>query len=365
MNASLRSLSIALASLAVWVAQAQMAAGPALALRSELTWTPVYAGDPLRVRVFLSSPQVFEEALEIVRQIEQGEAPPGEPPAPSVQLPTEWQTQLRLQLSRVKPDGTREVMLDPGAWTPYLRPQVGLPAGALRAGSVRSREWLVPAEIVRLAEGVWVLETAWEGRGLVLPEQLPSSGIVTAEEVNFAVVAPGRALAGPGDPDPRADHLGRLAFAAYVSGNHSEARRLGTEALQHDPGNLQPDRLETHLLVARSALALHDHAGAKTTLDQLASLPGAESLGEVLELVRARLESLAPRLRLFPATPVPGSFRLELDTFPGQRYVTYESADLRSWLPLSTNLSLTNWITLPELPGSESNLRFYRAVMQP
>ena len=66
MNASLGPLSILLASLASWAAQAQSTAAPALALRSELTWAPAYAGDPLRVRVFLSSPLVLEESLEPV-----------------------------------------------------------------------------------------------------------------------------------------------------------------------------------------------------------------------------------------------------------------------------------------------------------
>lgn len=365
MNANLGNLSILLVNLMCWVAQAQMTDGPAMALRSELTWTPTYAGDPLRVRVFLSSPRVFEESLEIVRRIEQGDVPPGDPPAPSVQLPAEWQTQVSLRLSRVKPDGTREEVLSGAAWTPYLRPQVGLPAGALPPGAVRSREWLVPAEVVQLTAGPCLLETSWNGRGLAPAEHLPASGILKADDLRFQVASPGPTLAGAGGADPRADHLGRLAFAAYVRGDHIEARRLGTEALQSDPGNLQPDRLETHLLVARSALAADDYDGAKAALDRLSRQPGADSLGEVLEMVTARLESLAPRLRLFPTLPAPGGLRLEIDALPGQRYVTYESTDLRSWSPLSTNRASGAWISIEPLPASRQGPRFFRSVLQP
>ncbi len=356
-------LGVLLATLASSAAHAQTTPSPAVALRSELTWTPVYAGDPLRVRVFLSSPLVYEESLELLRRIEKGESPVGEPPPPSIQLPTDWQVRVSLRLVRIDPDNTRRVILEPASWVPFLRAQVSLPVSAVRAHSVSSREWLVPAVAAQLTNGTYAIETSWDGTGLLPVEQLPAGGVLTAQDLRFEVTTSG--VAGPSGGPPTADHLARLAYAAYSGGNHAEARRLGTEALLLDSGNLQPDRLETHLLVARSALAVQDYAGAKSVLDQLAAQPGAGSLGEVLEQVRSRLESLAPRLRMFPSTLIQGSFRLELDTLRGPRYVTYQSTNMMSWLPIRTNLSLTNWITLPDLPTDEGSQYFFRATMLP
>lgn len=369
MRPSLRSVWMTLAVLGAFVPVSRLLSqpspAPALALRSELTWSPVNAGDPLRIRVFLSSPRVFEESLEWVRQIEQGPAPVGEIPAPSVQLPAAWERTVRLRLVRLKSDGTRETVLEPAAWDPWLRPQVGLPPGVPQAGSVRSREWLVPEDSASLTPGNYVLEAWWEGRELVPAEQLPASGVLSAEAVSFEVAPANPALAGPGDPNPLAEHLGRRAFAAYVRGDYAAARRLGIEAVERDPENQRPNRIETRLLVARSALALRDYAGTIASLEALERHPGAANLGEVLEVARAQVVALAPRLRLFAAMPAAGWVRLELTSVPGQRYVTYGSDDLRAWLPFATNVATTNWITLPDLPAPEGRPRFYRAELRP
>lgn len=342
---------------------------PAFALAAELTWSPVYVGDPLRVRVYLSSPRVLEESLDTVREFERfpDQKPAGVQPGPSVSLPEAWPTGLSLRLQRVLPDGTRSAVIAPSDWPGFLRPQIGLPADAPRASTVRSREWLVPAETAALIQGRYELEATWNGTGQAPAEQLPDGGVVTAALVGFEVTSI------RGDPGPpgsseavrQADHLGRLAFAAAVRGDPAETRRLAAAALQLDPASARPDRLETRLLVARSALNQGDFAASREALRQLALWPGTDPLGEIQEAALTRLETLAPRLRLLSTMTLPGRVRLAFTALHGERYVTWQSTDLRAWSPVSTNLAITNWITLPDQSTSLDGPRFYRVEAAP
>jgi len=339
-------------------AWAENGAAPSLELRAELTWETPYAGDPLRVRVFLRSPRGQDEAYDQLLQIERGEAPPANGFPANTRVPEGWDERVTLRLSRLEAGGSQTEVLAPGPWAEFLRPQVGRVPSGLMPTLVRSREWLVPAEVAHLTPGDYLLEVNWRGQDLAPPDQLPADGLLPAAPVRFTVVEPGGAT-------PQAEHLGRLAFTAYMRKQNSEARRRAEESIAMDPLNRQRDRLETRFIVANSAMNLSDALGAAAAYEQVLQLLGPEAGGEIAERAQAQRSLLAPSLRILSPPSFNTPLRLEIRTLPAQRYLTYRSADLKSWMPLSTNLSLTNWVVVLDEHPYGTEPRFYRSVLQP
>jgi len=227
---------------------------PALALAVELPWAPIYAGDPLRLVVRLSSPRAWEALYAQYLAAEAGQpAPEAATAAPAV--PSDWEQGVALTLDRLDSGGAHQAVLTAAAWAPHLRqreadlPEIGL--------TVWMREWLVPAEAASLQEGEYALTATWHGQG---PE-----GAVTAEEVRFSVTA-------PANDSEKAVQAGRLAYCAFARGDYAEARTQGQQALEMGVEDGTPERFELHFLVAGAAFGLQDYEAAIATYERIIAL---------------------------------------------------------------------------------------------
>ncbi len=329
---------------------------PALKISASLTWEPVYTNDPVRVRVRLTCPQASQAMARQLRQAELGQAMGEITPPPTVA--TNWQDGVQLVLSAVDTNKTRHVILATDQWASYLRPLLDEPPMFDGLATARSREWLVPANVAGLTNGDYVVTVAWNGTGLVDTNALPTGAALTGQELAFRVQSPTNAA-------EQATHLGRLAYQEYMAGQAGQARAIGQEALQLDPKNLDPERVETYFVVAHSAIRQQDYLGGADTFQNMFQAYGTNH-DEILTVARERLNLLAPQLRV-PAGAATNhaAFRFQLLTLPSQRYIAYGSTNLQQWLPLSTNFGTGDWIDITDTNAWQYKTRYYRAVLTP
>ena len=72
-------------------------------------------------------------------------------------------------------------------------------------------------------------------------------------------------------------------------------------------------------------------------------------------LAAARFNQLAPWLQVPPASGSNSlSFRFQLLSLPGQRYVSYRSTDLKQWTSISTNLGTGDWVDIIDTNFSQN-----------
>lgn len=241
-------------------------AAPALRLVAELAWQPLHAGDPLRIRVRLSSPRARQEALLLARGRERGEPARGPAFAPPPITGKAFAERVAFRLHQLGADGSRRRILERADWTTFrVRPRDELtdrlaPLVAHLGLTALTEEWLVPPDLLP-GGGRYLLEVEWIGKGLVEASLLGRKGSLEAAPLAFELVPATEAR-------QRAVREERLAYLASVRGRHAEALAHGREALRLDPA-FSPARVDTYLLVADSALALEDFPAAAAAYREL------------------------------------------------------------------------------------------------
>ena len=299
--------------------------GP-LELSADLAWREIAAGDPLRVWVRLHGPTRGVAA--------------------------NWADGVRLTLVRIGAAGQRETVLGPDAWKPFLQ-QAGFDTRLIPVPDVTLiREWLASAEAASLAPGRYELEISWAGAGLAPAETLPAGGVLSAGSIGFeAVPAIG--------PRLLALHERHLAWACNAAGDDRGVLEHRREADRLDPG--ADDRLafDVHFLAAASALRQGDPYEAARSLQGLTQ-PRDGSPSHAAELALERLTNLAPRLSLLEPADETRPTLLQLEGLPGQSYLLEGSADLRHWVPISTNTLVGSAMPVADRrPGPGAN-GYYR-----
>jgi hypothetical protein len=337
---------------------AQTATAPLFKISASLTWESPYVGDPLRVRVRLTHPQIRQAAALQMRQIEQGQPVTGSAATPPP-VTTNWYEGVSLNLYRVNANNTRQLVLPADQWPPFLRPLLAEPPVFDGLTTARSREWLIPAVAAGLHAGSYVLTAGWNGTHMTDPGLLPPTGVVAGQELSFTVTT-------HTDPTAQATHLGRLAYQEYMSGDLAQARAHSQAALRLDPQNRDRERIETHFVAAHAALRMQDYLGSADALQTLvqtySGLPG----DEVVEVANQRLEFLAPRLQVPPGASLnQNAFPLQVLSLPNQHYITYASPNLQTWLPFSTNVGSGTWIDVLDTNRPMAGQRFYRSIWTP
>lgn len=248
------------------LARSSASAAPGLRLVAELTWQPPQLGDPLRIRVRLSSPRARQEALLLARSLARGEAARGPAYAPPPITGKAFAERVAFRLYEVRPDGSRRRVLERADWASFrvnardaLADRLAPLWGRLGLTAL-SEEWLVPPDVLP-SGGRYVLEVEWIGKGLVEASLLGRKGSLEARALAFELVPVTEAR-------QRALREDRLAYLASVRGRHAEAFKRGREALRLDPA-FSPARVDTYLLVADAALALEDYPAAAAAYREL------------------------------------------------------------------------------------------------
>ncbi len=334
----------------VWAASVSTPAEP-FELSVGLAWQPTYKGDPLDVFVRLDA-ALFQQTL-VAQFGGATNAARGMTNLPA--LAAHWADGVTLELARVRTDGTREVVLAPGAWPAWQRVARNDLWGTLPL-PVSTAEWFLPSAAVPLTPGSYELTARWNGAGLTETNLLPASGQVAAPALAFAVIEPTNQVM-------QADHLGRLAIAARAAGDIPSARSLATEALQLDEAGTGAERMGTTRLLANLAFAERDLYAAYQALDRLAQ--GSASRDVAYDALRDQ-GVLRPALSLMPAMGGV-SWKLRITGWPDQRVDVQLSADLTVWRAVqSLRIGAEGAADATEISASDPPGRtFYRAVWQP
>lgn len=262
---------------------------PVIKMTADLIWEDVYIGDPVRVRVRLSSPRAMQEAHRAALKIEQGKSQTAPTFVPPQISSSQWPSRVLFHLFKIRPDGLREAVLANIDWKTFLATSKRtLAPSDIRLG-VRSlvQEWIVSPDVFRqLDEGQYVLEIAWVGKDIVDGTLLDTEGKLKAAALAFDIMSPTNDV-------QRAAHAERLAYYEFQQGKYKEAREHGREALRLDPSSFSPQRVYTYLFIAGASIALGDTTAAEATYrDLLKRLPPPERddlalvVTEVLESLR-------------------------------------------------------------------------------
>lgn len=331
------------------------ASPPSLGLASVLEWDAPQAGDPLRLTVRLGSPAVMRTWT---RMLLEEQASATLPPFPAIAA--DWADGLRLELSRVEPDGRRTVVLGSGPWAAFRRTVPADPGIWERRLGARLREFLTDPAAVGLMPGEYVLGVAWDGRNFVNPALLPSSGVVTSEDLHFFVTQPTNDL-------DRACHLRRLAFQAWDRGQLDQARQYGRAALGLAPDDAGREAVDNAFVVAVASLGLNDPLGAAQALQTFGGRQNSGASPEVRLQAHRFFHALAPSLRIIGPAADPGvAGRLEVLGHPGQTYEVQGSADLAVWTRLDRRLTTTTPYEVVDARGGDGGSpRFYRVLWLP
>jgi hypothetical protein len=245
---------------------------PALQLAIELGWDNPYPGEPLPVRLYLSSPR----ADALIDAANAGTTRPAESPLSNVIA--DWPAAVRFELFRVNDDQLRPagVALD---WS-----KLRLPAFRAIPGN-RVADWEIPAS-ANLAEGQFMLRATWAD----------TNGPELAAEARFS-------LAKPQNDQENAEHAERMALEAYGQNRFAEARRWAEEAVKADRQSTTPQRIRMLLAQADACLAMDDLKAGLEIYRAMLKMPLDERLAAELSWKVKVLEKLLAKPVLRPPQP--------------------------------------------------------------
>ena len=323
---------------------------PALKLTSELIWDDPVAGDPLRIDVSLSC-HAYQQAL--LHAAQTGTNVPATLLYPTIA--TDWAENLEFVLYRYENNSQWvEVLASINSTTNYLQPLSISPDSFGKKPLARNREWLLPAEALRLTPGNYLLSVNWDGDGMVEEDALPPFGYVFARDIRFTVSAATNDL-------QRAIQEHRLGFQAYMAGDHLKAWQHSQAALQVAEARSLLLAEGTDRMAVNAALKLGDYRGAVATLQNVDQGDRREP-GQFTSALR---KVLAPEISLNPASARTSSPRMTVVALPGQSYEVQVSDNLTIWTALDRRLTQTNRYEVIDPGKTTSAPRFYRAVWLP
>ena len=302
----------------------------ALSVSSDLVWTDLVTGDPLRLEVRLHGP--------------------------TDQLAANWMAGVQINLTKVTSSGQAQLVLGGDAWKNLLQPLWFDTASLAVSNVTRIREWLASPELVKLTPGSYTLAIAWDGRGLAPASCLPASGIVSLPAMNFAVQD-------TTTPALEALNERHLAWWRYLLGDDAGTLGHAQRAAQLDPNAVDPLAVESQFLSANAALRLGQLFQAVQTMSSLsAQLPDGNNHAGLLASYQSGL--FAPKLRLI-TLPGQTPARIQVAAIAGEKYALQASDDLKQWKSVSTNGAPANVFELLDSTGSPKGARYYRVQWIP
>jgi hypothetical protein len=210
---------------------------PALQLNIELGWDDPYVGEPLVVRLYLSSPR----ADALLDAASATSASVVRPVSPLSTVSVDWPAAVHLLLFRVTDGqpGPAAIELD---WS-----KLRLPNHSTALGNPFA-QWEIPLS-ANLPAGEYLLRATWAGKDLIESSALEMPELMS--ETRFQISTPhnGQEIAA---------HAERIALLAYREGKFSETRHLAEEAVKADPQSTTPHRFEMLLAQTDACLAMDD-----------------------------------------------------------------------------------------------------------
>lgn len=326
---------------------------PAIKLATTLLWDDPFAGDPLRVQVRMSFPQV-EQAARLARL-----GITNDPPVPQPVVATNWQEGIELYLYRYDGSGESQPVFTNTQWTATLRPLVFDPAALGWKASARAREFLVPPSALNLEPGKYQLVMWYYGYRFVDEATMDQDHNQTFNYFDFEVTAPTNDV-------QQARHLQRLAFQEFVGGQYETARGYALQARQLRPDGTDVDDHQNALLLLNAGLALEDFRGTASQLQELLPAGVNPNLGdgELLGRFERYQAALLPSLRWDRGASTPPGTLL-LTGLTGQRYTVQTSADLTHWTDLRTVTLEAAEVPVAFGGTPQSQASFYRVIWLP
>ena len=247
---------------------------PALRLSIELGWDNPYAGEPLPIRLYLSSPRAGASADTRAAE------------SPLSTVSADWASAVRFVLYQVNDSQLRPagVELD---WS-RLRSS---DRRAVRGNPVA--DWEIPAS-ASLPAGEYLLRVTWDAGKSIQPGSL--DGAELSCEVRFEIATP------QSDPE-RAEHAERMALLAYREGRFTEARQLAEEAVKADRQSMTPQRFQMLLAQADACLAMDDFKSGLDICRAILKMPLDDRLTADLTRKVKMLEALVAKPKAREARP--------------------------------------------------------------
>ena len=256
--------------------QAEPPAG-ALVLDARPVWKPMYVGDPLAIRVQLTSPRARQEAYRELRALESG-VKPKTPAFRAPAVPESWTGQVAFNLLQAQADGSSKPVLEGLAWAAFLVP-LAEEAPDLSGGyGPRAHEWTVPPDQAALAEGTYILRVTWKG----------PDGTLTAPEARF-VVKPAT------DKLKKVEHARRLALFEFGREHYQEALTQAKTVINADPP-FTPEIAGVYMVAAAAQAGLKNWKAAADTYKKLiAWLPAKSDLTALVQDMLKYVEEQAAK----------------------------------------------------------------------
>jgi hypothetical protein len=251
------------------IERAEPPAPPAqLHLAIELDSDNPFVGEPLGVRLYLSSPRA--DAMHDAAKAKAAPAPAAETPLSAVSA--DWPAQVRFALFQTNGGQTRPAGAELD-WT-----KLRLPGSQLARGNPLA-EWEIPAS-ANLPAGEYLLRATWACK-------VPAGQDLTAE-TSFRIDA-------PQTNQDKAEHAERMSLLAYRQGRFADARRLADEAVKADPQSTTPRRFEMLLNQADSCLAMDDFKAGLVIYRSILKMPLDDPLNAELNQKVKLLEKLVAK----------------------------------------------------------------------
>jgi hypothetical protein len=247
---------------------------PSLRLTIELGWDNPYAGEPLPIRLYLSSPKAGASADTRAAE------------SPLSTVGADWPSAVRFVLYQVN-DGQLRPAGSELNWSKLRLPE----RRALRGNPVA--DWEIPAS-ARLPAGEYLLRVTWDGRRSIETNSLQGSELTT--ESRFEIATP------QSDPE-KAEHAERMALLAYREGQFAKARQLAEEAIKADRQSMTPQRFQMLLAQADACLAMDDFKAGLDIYRSILKMPLDDRLTADLTKKVKVLEALVAKPKTREARP--------------------------------------------------------------
>jgi hypothetical protein len=225
---------------------------PALRLTIELGWDNPYVGEPLPIRLYLSSPRADASINADGGQL--SSTTPAKSPLATVG--SDWPSAVRFALYQVNDAQLRPAVAELD-W-----PKLRAPDRAAFRGNPLA-DWEIPGSAA-LPAGEYLLRVTWDGRKSI--ETRSPEGSELSSEVRFAIAA-------PQSDQERAEHGERMALLAYREGRFAETRRLAEDAVKADRQSTTQQRVQMLLAQADACLAMDDFKSGLDVYRSILKMP--------------------------------------------------------------------------------------------
>jgi hypothetical protein len=222
-----------------------------------------YLGDPLDLRVTLTTPEVAGAAGVTSNS---------------------WATKVSFEISRVSADGSRAPVVVDTVWPQSLIPATDTSLSVRLGLPARGRIWALPPKPDLMPCGAYAVRAVLDGGGLIDDKYLDGSGKLVSREVSFNIVEAATAY-------EKATHQMRLSKYAYANGQYEDAVASGEAAIRAADAYF-PELGTAYMVVAAGQYALKDYAASVRTYERLLTLiPARSDLADMVKSMRDHARS--------------------------------------------------------------------------